>query len=126
MPKRNAEKKTTRRTTDRAEARRSTARSTARAAATKTKTREPRRRAAVHAVPTDPPEEIVIRYDVSPDELYRREKARRLAAGRITTDPLEEAKREYKALLAAEAGTPRGGRPRKVPAKPADAAEPDE
>ena len=124
MPKRNAEKKTTRRKTDRAEARRSTARSTTRAAATKT--REPRRRAAVHAVPTDPPEEIVIRYDVSPDELYRREKARRLAAGKVPTDPLEEAKREYKALLAAEAGTPRGGRPRKVPAKPADAAEPDE
>ena len=119
MPKRNAEKKPSRRPTERAQARRTT---TTRASAA-TKAREPRRRAA-HTVPTDPPEEIVIRYDVSPDELYRREKARRLAAGKVPSDPLEEAKREYRALLAAEAGTPRGGRPRKVPAKPVE-AEPE-
>ena len=48
----------------------------------------------------------------SPEELFQMEKRRR-AGLREIADPLAEARREYQALLANEAGTPRGGRPRK-------------
>jgi hypothetical protein len=50
-----------------------------------------------------------------PHELYRHEKRRRANQPRGDgRDPLEEARREFKAMLEAGAGTPRGGRPRKV------------
>jgi hypothetical protein len=50
-----------------------------------------------------------------PHELYRHEKRRRAAQPRGEgPDPLEEARREFKAMLEAGVGTPRGGRPRKV------------
>ena len=50
-----------------------------------------------------------------PHELYRHEKRRRANQPRADgRDPLEEARREFKAMLEAGAGTPRGGRPRKV------------
>ena len=49
----------------------------------------------------------------SAEDVYQREKQRRAGAREIS-DPLAEARREYQALLASEAGTPRGGRPRKV------------
>jgi hypothetical protein len=64
-----------------------------------------------------PPEPPVASRAMSlpPHELYRHEKRRR--AGQVRADgrdPLEEARREFKAMLEAGAGTPRGGRPRKV------------
>lgn len=49
----------------------------------------------------------------SAEDIFQREKLRRQGAREIK-DPLAEARREYQALLASEAGTPRGGRPRKV------------
>ena len=49
----------------------------------------------------------------SPAELFQAEKQRRAGLQRQVHDPLAEARREYEALLASEAGTPRGGRPRK-------------
>jgi hypothetical protein len=50
-----------------------------------------------------------------PHELYRHEKRRRAGQPRGDgRDPLEEARREFKAMLEAGVGTPRGGRPRKV------------
>lgn len=50
----------------------------------------------------------------SPAELFQAEKRRRAGLQRDVNDPIAEARREYEALLAAEAGTPRGGRPRKA------------
>jgi hypothetical protein len=64
-----------------------------------------------------PPEAPVVSRTLSlpPHELYRHEKRRRAAQPRADgRDPLEEARREFKAMLEAGAGTPRGGRPRKV------------
>ncbi|HYD55097.1 MAG TPA: hypothetical protein VEA99_20850, partial [Gemmatimonadaceae bacterium] len=56
-------------------------------------------------------------------ELYRAEKERRTRSPE--QDLLAEARREYLALLASEAGGPKGGRPRKVGRpKKAAAAEP--
>jgi hypothetical protein len=64
--------------------------------------------------PVEPP--IVSRAaSLPPHELYRHEKRRRANQPRPDgRDPLEEARREFKAMLEAGAGTPRGGRPRKV------------
>jgi hypothetical protein len=52
---------------------------------------------------------------LAPRDLYMREKARR--ANKVTEDPdhpMSQARRQYEALLAAEAEAGRGGRPRKV------------
>jgi len=49
---------------------------------------------------------------LSPGEWYQQEKRRREAEGPTGTDPLAEAKREYLAMLAAEAEKGKGGRPR--------------
>ena len=55
---------------------------------------------------------------------FHREKERRAARVRPHDHPLEQARRSYQALLASEAQTARGGRPRKVAArKPAAAPE---
>jgi hypothetical protein len=48
------------------------------------------------------------------EELYRAEKERRSRSTTPAQDLLAEAHREYLALLASEAGGPKGGRPRKV------------
>ena len=64
----------------------------------------------------------------SPRDLYQMEKARRAARGgehRTQQDMIDEAKREYLALLASEAGGPKGGRPRKNAARPKAAASED-
>lgn len=71
---------------------------------------------AVPTIPTpvEPSEHEVLRAleSTRAEEMYQREKRRR-AGTREANDPLAEARREYEALLASEAGTPRGGRPRK-------------
>jgi hypothetical protein len=73
-------------------------------------THESRRAPSASASPPEPP--VV---SLPPHELYRHEKRRRAAQPRADgRDPLEEARREFKAMLEAGAGTPRGGRPRKV------------
>ena len=75
--------------------------------------RTPRRRVRP-VLPTEPSpveEEIVIP-SLSPSEMYQREKSRREQEGRVTTDPIAEARREYLALLAAEAAAGKGGRPK--------------
>jgi len=56
---------------------------------------------------------------LAPDELYRLEKARRERGDIGVNELLEEARREYIALLAADATKGKGGRPRKNAAKPA-------
>lgn len=58
-------------------------------------------------------------HGAAPHEHYRHEKARRERTQAEAADPLADAKREYKALLAAEAARGKGGRPRKNAAKPA-------
>lgn len=66
-----------------------------------------------------PSEDEVLRAlaSASPSEIYHIEKRRRAAAGSLPGDErVAAAKREFEAMLAAEAGTPRGGRPRKKPA----------
>jgi hypothetical protein len=45
-------------------------------------------------------------------ELYRQEKQRRSKTVKTDADPLAEARREYLALLAAEAEKGKGGRPK--------------
>ncbi|MHB1073830.1 MAG: hypothetical protein ACYC3Q_13620 [Gemmatimonadaceae bacterium] len=74
--------------------------------------------------PAQPAEDEVLRAlaQASPSELYHLEKRRRAAGGILPADErVAAAKREFEAMLAAEAGTPRGGRPRKKPvAKPKD------
>lgn len=64
--------------------------------------------------------------NVSPMELYRREKARRLANPGDTSELLAEARREYEALLAADAAKGKGGRPRKTARRAADLDAEDE
>ena len=55
-------------------------------------------------------------------EHYRREKARREGERRgAADDPLAEARREYRAMLAADAARQKGGRPRKASTRPSDA-----
>ena len=75
---------------------------------------EARRAAPLSPSAPEPP--VVSRaMSLPPHELYRHEKRRRAAQPRADgRDPLEEARREFKAMLEAGAGTPRGGRPRKV------------
>lgn len=64
---------------------------------------------------------------LSPAELYQLELKKRRATGGLSEgdERLAAAKREFEAMLAAEAGTPRGGRPRKKPEKkaPEDSVE---
>jgi hypothetical protein len=81
---------------------------------------ESRRQLPRTASPPEPP--IVPRaLSLPPHELYRHEKRRRADQPRADgRDPLEEARREFKAMLEAGVGTPRGGRPRKVKPRPED------
>ena len=51
-------------------------------------------------------------------EHYRREKERRARRRAPDSELMEAAKREYLALLEAEAAKGKGGRPKKKPAKP--------
>jgi hypothetical protein len=90
---------------------RGTTRSTTRT--TRAHTREARG-APMQASPPEPhPVPRVL--SLPPHELYRHEKRRRADQPRADgRDPLEEARREFKAMLEAGVGTPRGGRPRKV------------
>jgi hypothetical protein len=105
----------------------SSARPTGRAAAssrqTSRPTNRPSTRQTTHEVRTPPAPEVtpvepvIVSRTASlpPHELYRHEKRRRANQPRADgRDPLEEARREFKAMLEAGAGTPRGGRPRKV------------
>lgn len=69
-----------------------------------------RRRVPLPAEPS-PVEEITVP-SLSPSELYRREKQRRSQSVKLEPDPLAEARREYLALLAAEAEKGKGGRPK--------------
>jgi hypothetical protein len=77
-------------------------------------THESRHAPPLSASPPEPP--VVSRaMSLPPHELYRHEKRRRAGQPRADgRDPLEEARREFKAMLEAGVGTPRGGRPRKV------------
>jgi hypothetical protein len=64
-------------------------------------------------VPTEPsPVEEIVIPTLSPMELYRQEKQRRSRTVKTEADPLAEARREYLALLAAEAEKGKGGRPK--------------
>lgn len=66
--------------------------------------------------------------NLEPHELYRLEKARRESGDVGVNELLEEARREYIALLAADATKGKGGRPRKNAPKPAqgvDSEDPD-
>lgn len=84
--------------------------------------RPPRREE--HYRPAQPPTEERISHETAtPHELYRHEKARRMRTAGASADPLADAKREYKALLAAEAARGKGGRPRKNAARPGPAAK---
>ena len=75
--------------------------------------RAPRRRTAP-VLPTEPSpvEAPIVMSMLSPAEMYQREKSRRENDGRVTSDPIAEARREYLALLAAEAAAGKGGRPK--------------
>jgi hypothetical protein len=61
----------------------------------------------------------------SPREHYRREKERRANAAKPESELMAAARREYEALLAAQATKGKGGRPKKNAAKrkPADDVE---
>jgi len=60
-------------------------------------------------------------------EHFRREKERRARRQAPESDLMEAAKREYLALLEAEAAKGKGGRPKKKPAKPeADETPPED
>jgi len=74
--------------------------------------RAPRRRAPVLPSEPSPVEAPIVMPNLSPSEMYQREKSRREAEGRVTSDPIAEARREYLALLAAEAAAGKGGRPK--------------
>jgi hypothetical protein len=102
---------------------RSTTRGAASTRATTRPTNRPTTRQTTHEVRTPTPpsispvEPVIVSRTASlpPHELYRHEKRRRANQPRADgRDPLEEARREFKAMLEAGAGTPRGGRPRKV------------
>jgi hypothetical protein len=61
-------------------------------------------------------------HTLSARDLYLREKARRASRAQQDPDhPMSQARRQYEALLAAEAEAGRGGRPRKVVAAKAAA-----
>ena len=71
-----------------------------------------RRRVPV-PLPAEPsPVEEILVPSLSPSELYRKEKQRRSQSVKLEPDPLAEARREYLALLAAEAEKGKGGRPK--------------
>lgn len=80
--------------------------------------REARARREARYKPTTPPADLDFTspaHALSARDLYLREKARRL--DRVQADPnhpLSQARRQYEALLAAEAEAGRGGRPKKV------------
>ena len=62
----------------------------------------------------------------NPREHYRREKERRANTVKPESELMAAARREYEALLAAQAAKGKGGRPKKnakKPAKPADLEE---
>ena len=83
------------------------------------------RRPVAPAEPSAPEPPVIPRVlSLPPHELYRHEKRRRAGQPRGDgRDPLEEARREFKAMIEAGVGTPRGGRPRKAkPAPPDDDA----
>lgn len=64
-------------------------------------------------LPTEPsPVERIEIPNLSPSELYRQEKQRRSKTVKLESDPIAEARREYLALLAAEAEKGKGGRPK--------------
>lgn len=126
-PARKAARAATRTNGTRSSSTTSSARSTSRAAAstrqTSRPTNRPSTRQTTHDVRTPTPpavtpvEPVIVSRTASlpPHELYRHEKRRRANQPRGDgRDPLEEARREFKAMLEAGAGTPRGGRPRKV------------
>lgn len=105
----------------------SSTRSTGRAATTSRATARPTNRPTTRQTTNElrtpappsvsPVEPVIVSRTASlpPHELYRHEKRRRANQPRADgRDPLEEARREFKAMLEAGAGTPRGGRPRKV------------
>jgi hypothetical protein len=80
--------------------------------------RELRAKRAARYKPTIMPSDVDFTspaHSLSARDLYLREKARR--AHRVQQDPnhpLSQARRQYEALLAAEAEAGRGGRPKKV------------
>ena len=80
--------------------------------------REARAKRAARYKPTSIPADVDLTspaHTLSPRDLYVREKARR--ANRVNQDPdhpMSQARRQYEALLAAEAEAGRGGRPKKV------------
>lgn len=85
-------------------------------------------KSATRAIPTTPTPVEPSEHDVlraletaRAEDMYQQEKRRR-AGSREAHDPLAEARREYEALLASEAGTPRGGRPRKGRPKKSEVA----
>jgi hypothetical protein len=53
-------------------------------------------------------------HTLSARDLYLREKARRARVAQDPDHPMSQARRQYEALLAAEAEAGRGGRPKKV------------
>jgi hypothetical protein len=63
---------------------------------------------------------------LTPLEHYLRERARRAQRQRGQDHPLEEARRAYEALLAQEAESRKGGRPRKMVTQKARLAPSDE
>ncbi len=87
---------------------------------TRGSTHESRRATPTRASPAEP-HPLPRALSLPPHELYRHEKRRRADQPRTDgRDPLEEARREFKAMLEAGVGTPRGGRPRKVKPPPQD------
>ena len=103
----------------------SPAKSTAKTAARPAAKSAASKRPPLPATPTpvEPSEHDVLRalQSATAEDMYQREKRRRAGAREIH-DPLAEARREYQALLASEAGTPRGGRPRKGRPKKSETA----
>jgi hypothetical protein len=59
----------------------------------------------------------------SPNDHYRREKERRAKQAQPESELMAAARREYEALLAAQATKGKGGRPKKKAAKKADDAD---
>jgi hypothetical protein len=80
--------------------------------------REARAKRAARYKPTSIPADVDLTspaHTLSARDLYLREKARR--ANRVNQDPdhpMSQARRQYQALLAAEAEAGRGGRPKKI------------
>jgi hypothetical protein len=101
---------------------RKVARSTTRASSRATGTVARKSRVQLPRVASPPEPPVVPRHlSLPPHELYRHEKRLRADQPRADgRDPLEEARREFKAMLEAGIGTPRGGRPRKVKPPPDD------